>query len=227
MSVMGNLLNDESKQYANKKISIVPLDELFPNEFNQAPIENIEELIISIKEVGLQTPLLVYREFNHHYVILNGERRYTALKCLDHDEVPVIIVPKPETAIEERLIILDANAQRDETMHYKRQRAKEYKELYYLLKQENMIPKGMLMIDWVGNHMNVDGRTVQRYLKEDVSKDIQKHKYDEFNDLKDHMQRKIQTQIKFKKNAFTVSFSSIDDLNRILELLNLHDIVNE
>lgn len=165
MAVISGLLNDESKEYTNKRITLIPIDEIFPNALNHAPINNIDELAASIKETKLQTPLSVYKRANHDYVILNGERRYTALKKLNQYEVPVIVEPKPSSIFEERLIILDANAQRDETKEYKQQRALEYEELYIDLKKQNKILPGILKIDWIGTHMNLSGRQVQRYLQ--------------------------------------------------------------
>lgn len=167
MAVISGLLNDESKDYANKKITLIPIDEIFPNPLNKAPIMNIDDLVISIKESGLRSPLSVYKLENHHYVILNGERRYTALQQMNQEEVPVIIEPRPTSLLEERLIILDANSQREETKEYKKLRAIEYEELYHLLKENGSIEKGKLKIDWIGNHMGISGRQVQRYLPSD------------------------------------------------------------
>ncbi len=174
MSVINKLLNETSK-YVSHKTYNIDIEDICTNPLNKAPIVAIEDLVMSIKENGLQTPLIAYKKENHCYVLINGERRYNALKQLKYEEVPTIIVDKPENEIEERLMIMDTNAQRDESMEYKKQRAKEYEELYGLLKEEGKIPKGTLKIDWIGYHMNVSGRQVQRYLKEDTSKETDKN----------------------------------------------------
>lgn len=230
MEVISNLLNETSQSFANKKISMIPIDEIHPNKLNKAPIDNINDLIASIKESKLQTPLSVYKEENHHYIILNGERRYTALKDMGVEEVPVIIEQKPEDEVSERLIIMDANAQRDESKEYKIQRAEEYANLYILLKEQNKISPGTLKIDWIGLHMNISGRQVQRYLSEKSvhgHDDHVKNDLSVYDDLKDHMQRKLGTQVKFKKNHFVVSFADIEDLNRLLAILEMDNVVNE
>lgn len=225
MSVIDNLLN-ETSQNTVEKITMLDVDEIFVNPLNTAPIINIDELAASIEERGLETPLVVYKKANHHYVIVNGERRWTALKKLGIERVAVIIKPFPDDEVEERLMIMDANAQRDESLEYKKQRAKEYESLYHLLKQQNKIPTGMLKIEWIGMHMNVSSRTAQRYLKDKEELNKEK-KIDSnltiYNDLENHMKNKLRTNVKFKKNSFSVQFKDENDLNRILELLDIEN----
>ena len=154
--------------------------------------------------------------------MINGERRYSALKLLDIDEVPVIIKPSPASEIEEKLMILDANAQRDETPEYKQQRAKEYEEIYHHLKANNMIPTGTLKIDWIGTHMGLSGRQVQRYLKKDNPKEKKSQSNEEYYaDLAEDFRSKLKTKVTFKKNSFTIGFKNEQELNRILEILDI------
>lgn len=221
MGVLINMLNDESTNTV-QKISVLDIDEISPNPLNHAPIINIEELAAAIKENGLQNPLHVYKKGNHDYVLINGERRYSALKLLDIDEVPVIIKPSPASEIEEKLMILDANAQRDETPEYKQQRAKEYEEIYHHLKANNMIPTGTLKIDWIGTHMGLSGRQVQRYLKKDNPKEKKSQSNEEYYaDLAEDFRSKLKTKVTFKKNSFTIGFKNEQELNRILEILDI------
>ncbi|MEG0569985.1 MAG: ParB N-terminal domain-containing protein, partial [Erysipelotrichales bacterium] len=162
MAVIEDLLNGSSQMYSNTKITTLSIDDLNVNELNNAPIINIEELAHSIKENGLQTPLTCYKRDNHEYVLINGERRYTALKSLEIDDVPVIIIPKPDSILTEQLMIMDSNSQREESQEYRSLRAKEYAEIYLALKAEGRIQTGLLKIDWIGMHMNISGRQVQR-----------------------------------------------------------------
>lgn len=228
MSVIDNLLN-ETSQNTVEKITMLDVDEIYKNPLNTAPIINIDELAASIKERGLESPLIVYKKSNHNYVIINGERRWTALKKLGIERVAVIIKPFPVDEVEERLMIMDANAQRDESLDYKKQRAKEYECLYHLLKQQNKIPTGLLKIEWIGMHMNVSSRTVQRYLKdkEISNKDKKINNLEIYKDLESHMNNKLRTIVKFKKNSFSVQFKDMNDLNRILELLDIENLSDD
>ncbi|MDQ0363233.1 ParB/RepB/Spo0J family partition protein [Breznakia pachnodae] len=167
MTGINNLLNDASAERANKKITILQVDEIERNILNKAPIEGIEDLAELIKSQGLINPIIVYKVKNHHYRLIAGERRWTACKYLEYEEIPAIIVEKPGDEISERIMILDANSQRPEdTKDYKKKRAEEYGEIHDLLKADGKIPTGTLRQDWIGVHMGVSGRTISRYLNE-------------------------------------------------------------
>lgn len=231
MSVINELLNTQSQEATQRKIMYIDIDEIQPNPLNRAPMIYMDELEAAVRENGLQTPLQVYKKSNHQYMLINGERRYRVLKRIGTKTVPAIVIDKPNNRSHERMLILDANAQREEPPEYKHLRAKEYEEIYYVLKNENKIPAGMLKIEWIGNHMGVSGRTVQRYLtSSEENKKVIKLPCKRdllFQDLQDHIQSRLQTRVKFKKNAFTISYSDEEDLNRILEILHLENIVNE
>ncbi|MFV0380923.1 MAG: ParB/RepB/Spo0J family partition protein [Breznakia sp.] len=161
-----NLLNEKTKELNSSKIMTLPLEDIHPNPLNTAPINDVNELAELISKEGLKNPIIVYKEANHHYILLGGERRYTALKSLDYDEIPAIIVDKPLSEANEVLDILDLNGQRNESLEYKAFRAKEYEKVFYDFKKKGQIKKGVLKIDWIGQRMNVSGRQCQRYLEE-------------------------------------------------------------
>lgn len=59
--------------------------------------DGIKELADSIRENGLQQPIVVYEdEVKGKYVVLHGERRYRACKLLKMDNIDVIVRDKPE-----------------------------------------------------------------------------------------------------------------------------------
>lgn len=81
---------------------------------------------------------------------------------------------------------------------------------------------------------------VQKILEEDISvRDIEelsrqgevekKHKVNrkpvenEFSHLEDELSEKLGTRVKVKKNRVEISFTNVNDLNRILEIMNLND----
>jgi len=74
-------------------IEFVPIDKIIPNPKQPRETlnpETLQELIDSIKNVGLLQPILV-RPKNDLYEIIAGERRYHAAKVAGLKEIPVII----------------------------------------------------------------------------------------------------------------------------------------
>ena len=49
-----------------------------------------------------------------------------------------------------------------------------------------------------------------------------KEKSDEFKSLEDYLKEKLGTSVKINNNKLSIKFSSVHDLNRILEILNIH-----
>ena len=56
--------------------------------------DEMNQLLESIKEVGIKVPISVYQQ-GKKYVIIDGERRWRCSLKLNLSEVPVIIQPKP------------------------------------------------------------------------------------------------------------------------------------
>ncbi|MBE3142983.1 MAG: ParB/RepB/Spo0J family partition protein [Planctomycetes bacterium] len=67
--------------------------------------EDMQELLDSIKEVGIKVPVSLYSERNH-YVLLDGERRWRCAKRLNLHEIPAIVQPKP-TRLENLLMMFN------------------------------------------------------------------------------------------------------------------------
>jgi len=64
----------------------------------------MQELLDSIAEVGIQVPVTVYQD--HGYVILDGERRWRCSKKLNMRTIPCIVHPKP-TPLENLLMMFN------------------------------------------------------------------------------------------------------------------------
>jgi ParB/RepB/Spo0J family partition protein len=80
---------------SNQLLEITP-DEIRKNPDNPRMIfreEEMNELLESISEVGIQVPITVYED--RGYVILDGERRWRCSKRLNLPRVPCIVHPKP------------------------------------------------------------------------------------------------------------------------------------
>lgn len=84
---------------------MVPTINVFPNTLNPRKNDSIsqEEITSIIRKHGWEEPLTAYRkeEGSDLFVLLAGHRRLFAAKEAGIEEVPVYIVKKPETVIEE------------------------------------------------------------------------------------------------------------------------------
>lgn len=95
------------------KPSVTPLREIGPDEIRQNPDnprlifleEEMNELLESIREVGIKVPLSVYPD-GKHYVLLDGERRWRCARRLNLSVVPAIVQPKP-TRLENLLMMFN------------------------------------------------------------------------------------------------------------------------
>ena len=70
------------------QVEYVPIDEIRPYENNakQHPVEQIEQIIRSINDYGMNDPIAVWKD----NVIIEGHGRYMALKKMGYTDVPVI-----------------------------------------------------------------------------------------------------------------------------------------
>ena len=66
-------------------------------------------------------------------------------------------------------------------------------------------------------------REVEKYIRErNKPKPVRTHTDDRdpaIRALEERMSEKLGTQVTFRKNAFTIAFADVEDMNRILELL--------
>lgn len=95
------------------RAAATPLQEISPDEIKQNPDnprlifleDEMNELLESIREVGIRVPLSVYADRNH-YVLLDGERRWRCARRLNLRVVPAIVQPKP-TRLENLLMMFN------------------------------------------------------------------------------------------------------------------------
>lgn len=83
-----------------KKLTYVNPSYLTKNPENPRIIfrqEDLDALLRSINQVGIQVPLSIYKSSKNKFIILDGERRWRCAMKLGLKEVPVIIEPKPST----------------------------------------------------------------------------------------------------------------------------------
>src|SRR5216683_1790442 len=67
--------------------------------------DQMNELLESIKEVGIKVPVSLYED-GKHYVLIDGERRWRCAKKLNLQTMPAIVQPKP-TKLENLLMMFN------------------------------------------------------------------------------------------------------------------------
>lgn len=67
--------------------------------------DEMNELLESIKEVGIKVPVSLYED-GQHYVLIDGERRWRCAKKLNFRTMPAIVQPKP-TRLENLLMMFN------------------------------------------------------------------------------------------------------------------------
>ena len=85
-------LEDTKQKITSETVLKIPVEKLVENKFNsEIPVEDLNELAESIREVGLMNPVLVYAREDGSYEIISGHRRVRAMRdILNLSEIPCI-----------------------------------------------------------------------------------------------------------------------------------------
>ncbi len=81
----------------NASLEQIAPDKIRPNPDNPRLIfheEDMQELLESIKAVGIKVPVSLYQD-GQRFVLIDGERRWRCAKKLNLQTVPAIVQPKP------------------------------------------------------------------------------------------------------------------------------------
>ena len=172
-----------SSQPVNQKLEKtnilkIDIDDIYPNEMNIMSTEDIDELAGSIKKDGLINPLKVYKNNDGSYELLGGHRRWLAIKkIVDEDddfdpEVNCIVLSRPEDKLREQMQIIQDNAQRDMTTEDKKKLFQKLNDIFDTAEAEGnyAITGGQTKSDWISVNFGVSQRTVQRWIKEALTK---------------------------------------------------------
>ena len=94
----------------------LPIDQIQSHPLNQSiyDLSNIEDLVVSIGEVGLLTPLVVNQQFQ----LISGHRRMEAMRTLGWSETDVDVIETSSKDEEKTLLV-----------HYNKQRVKTSREI--------------------------------------------------------------------------------------------------
>lgn len=81
----------------NPRLDDIPPDRIDPNPDNPRIIfreDQMNQLLDSIREVGIKVPLSVYPD-GHRYILIDGERRWRCARKLNLPTVPALVQPRP------------------------------------------------------------------------------------------------------------------------------------
>ena len=104
------------KENKNEKIVMIHHEKLIDFEDNPFKVifdDQMNELIESIKENGVLTPITV-RPKDDNYEILSGQRRVTACRLLKEEYIPCIVKTLDDN--EATILLVDSNLQREELL---------------------------------------------------------------------------------------------------------------
>ncbi len=82
-------------EQSDSRLKTIPLTQIITKAQPRTTFENLDELAASLKEIGQQTPIVVYRE-DDKYVIEQGERRYRAAKLAGLESLECLVSEQNE-----------------------------------------------------------------------------------------------------------------------------------
>ena len=163
--------NDEQRN--SEEIKPVPLSELKP--FEQQPFkvlldESMDELVDSIKQSGVLTPVIARPHKDGGYEILSGHRRVKACELAGITEIPVVVKNLDDDTA--TILLVDSNLQREHILPSE-------KAFAYQMKLEAMKRKAgrpskdnprqnvgnFESADVLGESVGESGRQIQRYIR--------------------------------------------------------------
>lgn len=159
------------------QVIYVSPDLVVPNPKNKYEVTNIDELADNIAVYGLLQPLLVKGPFpDKTYMLLGGERRWTAIKKVMAEDleaakklekIPVEVYgPSDLDEIDEEIIIRETNSQARNMEKYRKQDVWELYDLYKK-KQERGDAMPENIIKRISEKMGIGQRQVQKIVSID------------------------------------------------------------
>lgn len=140
----------------------------FPNHpFKIIDNEEMDNMVESIKEIGVKVPVLVRPKQNGGYEMVAGHRRNYATKKAGLNGIPAIV--REMTDEEATIIMVDSNIQREKILPSE-------KAFAYRMKMEALSHQGkketsrqvgekLASADMIGKDNGESGRQVQRYIR--------------------------------------------------------------
>lgn len=153
-------------------VEILPIKDLVDFEaqpFKVVDDEAMQELVDSIKTVGVLVPIIVRQMKDGKYEIISGHRRKRACILAGKNTIPAVVTQLNDD--EAAILLVDSNLQREKLLPS--ERAYAYKMKLEALKHQGIKNKftcgqsdhKLKSRDEVGEKFDMSGRQVQRYIR--------------------------------------------------------------
>jgi ParB/RepB/Spo0J family partition protein len=137
-------------QAKKQSLKMIAPNEIRPNPENPRLIfrqEEMESLMLSIDQYGIQVPITVYQDSGKYYLI-DGERRWRCASKLGLKSVPAIIQDKP-TELENLVLMYNIHALREQWDYYTI--ASKLERVIDLFEQKNgTLPNEIILSEMTG-----------------------------------------------------------------------------
>ena len=163
------MVNNQVDKVRAQSVMSARVDMLVPfqgHPFRVASDEEMEQLVNSIREYGVLTPLLVRPSNDGRYEIVSGHRRKVACEALGITELPVLV--RDMTDDEAVILMVDSNIQREHILPSE-------KAFAYKMKMEVITHQGKTTsrqvgekswsVEQVSQNSNDSQRQVHRYIR--------------------------------------------------------------
>ena len=163
------MVNNQVDKARAQSVISTRVDMLAPfqgHPFRVASDEEMEQLVNSIREYGVLTPLLVRPSNDGRYEIVSGHRRKAACEALGTTELPVLV--RDMTDDEAVILMVDSNIQREHILPSE-------KAFAYKMKMEAITHHGKTTsrqvgekswsVEQVSQNSNDSQRQVHRYIR--------------------------------------------------------------
>lgn len=157
-------MNNKKQSTTIAFLEIVPNKSNPRQEFNP---EDMAKLEGSIKKIGIKQPLIVERQKDGSYLLLDGERRYRAAKKLGLKELPVIIEEPMDEADRLSLMFSIQEQHQSWTLWEKAKAVAEFQKITQLSSQEVADALGLNQ-NVINNYVlvtNMSKRTAQQIME--------------------------------------------------------------
>ena len=151
---------------ATEKIAIRDIRPFSNHPFKVIDDEKMDELVESIRENGVLTPIIVRTLSSGGYEMISGHRRMHAAKLLGIETIPAVV--KELSDEEATVIMVDSNIQREELLPSEKAFALKMKmdALRHQGTSRHEVGKlGAETASVVGEGSGMGGRQVQRYIR--------------------------------------------------------------
>lgn len=111
---LNELLGAPDDKNETSEISVSQIQEFKNHPFKVKDDEHMEELVESIRQNGILTPVLIRPLKDNRYEMVSGHRRLHAAKRIGLETIPAVV--KELTDDEATIFMVDANVQREEIL---------------------------------------------------------------------------------------------------------------